>query len=1550
MIPVEDFLADLLARKVRLWMDDGNLHCNAPKGVLTADLLKQVSERRQELSIVLGRPGTAARSNESIPRIPAGAAPVLSSAQQRLWFLDQILPGSSAYTMRDAIRLRGRLDLAALRNSFRAIVSRHDVLRTTFDQRVGDEQDGEPLQRIHPPPAAWDIAVEDLTHLDPEAQQRAIETIGAAEARRVFDLRHDWPMQTRLARLAPDHHVLFLTMHHIASDGWSMGVIVREMGALYTAFVRNAPSPLPPCPIQYADFAHWQHARLETDALLGQLQYWTERLAGAPMLDLPTDFPRPATPSFSGGSVTHVVGGRTRDALTALARQEGATLFMILLAAVQILLARCTGQDDVCVGTPLANRLQRETEGLIGFFVNTLVMRTNLAGSPDFRALLAQVRETALGAYANQELPFERIVEALQPERNFGRTPLFQVSFALQNAPMSAAQLPDLSIETVELETQSTRFELEFHCWEQADGLRFVIFYNRDLFAAATAQRLLLQLERLLEAIAEDPATPIDRMPLLTRTERRQLIDGCNQTARPFPADALLPDLFAAQAARFPELPAVIAGSLTVRYAELAVRAHRIARRLIALGVGPGDLVGVCLRRTPDLPATLLGVQAAGAAYVPLDPDYPPERLAYMATDSRAAAILATRETVRRLPEGAAPLVLIDDPAALAGLSDAPVPQVERRRRLRPDDLAYVIYTSGSTGRPKGVMVTQRGVVHYIDWAIGEFGLGPGRGAPVNTSFAFDATVLTLNAPLYAGAPVTLIPEGDHELSALAVALAEHRGFAVVKVTPTHLELLNQLMRPDRADGATAAIAVGGEALDGAALAFWRRHAPNTRLCNEYGPTEITIGCSLHTVSAADPEAGPIPIGGPNPNYTMYVLDRRLQPVPIGVAGELFVGGVGVSRGYQGRPELTAERFIADPFAPRGARLYRTGDRVRRQADGNLIFVGRLDHQAKIRGFRAEPAEIEAALRRQPEVRQAAALVHDGPSGHPAIAAFVVLAPAGDANGLAGGHVEAWRELYEDTYAKERGVGDPAFNIVGWNSSYDGQPIPPEEMHEQVEAVVARILALQPQHVLEIGSGTGLLMARIAPHCVSYLGTDFSANAIWHARQQIASRPDLGHVVLQQRMADDLSGIPPGSADVVILNSVVQYFPGLAYLRTVIDRAIPLLRPGGSLFIGDVRAHPLLAAFHASVEFARQPMATSRQAFARRVRRGAAEEKELLVAPDFFHALRHLHPAIAEVQVQLKRGRHVNEMNGFRYDAVLTTGAAATGAVSVERVDWRRGRPDAAAIRGLLMARPPLLSLENVPNARLAMARATLDWAEDRRLEPVLSALRAALRRQPPPGIDPDLLYDLGEREGYAVRVTYTRDDATCCDAVFSRDGVIWPRAAPPPSVADWQRFANDPLRRDQERRAGQALRQRLASWLPAPMLPSVVVIVEQIPVTGNGKLDRAALLELVGERRETRGARPPQTATERALAAIWEEYLRRDRLSADDDFFDLGGHSLLATQIVGRIRARFAIELPVRAIFETPALHALAARIDALRWVAAPPERVRAPREEGVI
>jgi amino acid adenylation domain-containing protein len=973
---IQNWINDLSDRGVKLWVQGDRLRYSGSEDILTPQLLAELSKHKAEIiatlnqNLAIGDRGKLS----TIQPVSRDQNLPLSFSQQRLWFLNELEGGESAtYNWpAPAIALTGKLDPQVLVKTISEIVRRHEVLRTTFTNINGDI-----VQKIHPP-QVLNIPIIDLQAETESKQAIAVKELAAAERAKPFDLQQGPIFRCQLVRLSETSHVLVLAVHHIAADGWFMGIFLKEFASIYTAFSQGKPSPLPELPIQYADFAAWQRNWLQCEVLERHLKYWRQQLAHIPpLLELPTDRPRPPIQTFQGSKVSFQLSLSLTQQVKRLGQQNGATLFMTLYAAFALLLSRYCGQTDIVIGSPIANRDRAEVENLLGFFVNNLVLRIQIQQNPSFQELLAQVKKIALDAYDHQSLPFEKLVEELQPERNLSYHPLFQVMFILQNSPTQSLQIPDLSLSGIEVESNTTQLDLTLEMLDLHEGLAGNFEYNTDLFERSTIDRMVGHFQNLLEAIAINPFLKVSQIPILSASEQQQILIDWNNTAVNYPKDICFHKLIELQVQRTPNAIAVTYKNQKLTYQELNQKANQLAHHLLAIGVQPEQLVGICVERSLDMLVGLLGILKAGAAYVPIDPSYPRDRIEYMLSDSQAQILITQGSLIAQEYSGI--IISLDGDRENFTQQAIYNPDV----LIDSNQLAYVIYTSGSTGKPKGVQVLHKGVTNFLLSMQNIQILSPDDVLVAVTTICFDIAVLELYLPLLVGAKVAIASRDVARDAMQLRQLIDSEQATCLQATPSTWRMLLEV---GWQGGKHFKVLCGGENLPlplANSLASY-----NGFVWNLYGPTEATVWATISQVKSGDRS---VSIGRPLANTQLYILDEQLQPVPIGVAGELHIGGVQVARGYLHRPDLTAERFIPDPFNKHpDARLYKTGDRVRYLADGAIEYLGRIDFQVKLRGFRIELGEIESALLQHPTVNQAVAIVDRQQSGSDRLVAYVI--------------------------------------------------------------------------------------------------------------------------------------------------------------------------------------------------------------------------------------------------------------------------------------------------------------------------------------------------------------------------------------------------------------------------------------------------------------------------------------------------------------------------------------------------------------------------------
>ncbi len=1398
---------------------------------------------------------TNAETADDIPCEPGRTTAPLSFAQQRLWFLHQLFPLDVSYNVPIQFRLRGAISDEALTAAVQELIDRHSILRTRFrpDGRGGAIQEIAPSMRARIEKLTF--SKNGFTDAGEWANHHASAFIQVP-----FDLEKGPLFRMQCLHLGEGEYRFVCCLHHIIFDGWSAPIFINELFDNLDLKLGFKLVTRPPLPVQYADFAAWERQPAQESRWLSALEYWRQQLRDLPALELPGDHPRQAAPSGRAGRLYFEIPAEVLTKLEMLTRQSEATTYMGFLAAFQFLLGRWSGQDDFSVGTAVANRNQKELQNLVGFFVNSLVLRADLRGAVSFTELLARVRTTARDAFAHQEMPFERLVEELHPNRELFN-PLFQVVCVLQQPQQVHYERTHFLADWVAPEVPLARVDIELHLFAHDNGFSGGLVYDRALFEPETIEQLAAQYVRLLEKIVAAPNRPLREFDLRTEKEIRNGSPSSPAAAEPVSSD--FTQRFSLVAAIHPDRVALEDKDRCLSYGELDVLTDRVARRLQQRGVGPETIVGVMMDRSIEVVAAILAIMKAGGAYVPLDRNYPPDRLAFIVRDIDLQYIVTEG---RSLPVEGRMMEWLDWSSLAAPDGGRGSDKGFAAAVLHPQQAAYLIYTSGSTGLPKGVVATQASLCASMAAQADAYRMGPESRMLQNASLNFDASVLEIFSALWSGARL-VIPEKNARIPGpeMIRTLRRHAVTHLV-ITPSALVSLPEAELPE-----LQVIVCGGEALPQSVITTWK---PGRLLINGYGPTETTVCVSIASEWEWNRRA---PIGRPLPTTQLYILDEELRPVPVGARGELYIGGALVTRGYLNRPDVTAEYFIPDPFSGEpGARLYRSGDLGRWRADGQIDFLGRRDDQVKVRGFRIELSEIEAALHEHPSVKEAIVLLRDNARQEREIAAYVVAKPDGER--LQSERVGAWRQLYDDVIDKTSQAADPELDIVGWNSSYDGRPLPAVEMREWRDRTVAQILALQPRRVLEIGCGTGLLLLPTAPHVEAYWGVDFSAASLKRVGASV-ERKGWKHVHLLNRRADELEDLTAEHFDLVVINSVIQYFPSNDYMLKVLERLIAMLPDGARLFLGDVRNLELLATMQASVEWSHAADDCTREELARRVRRKVEAETELSFSPGWMLALPEQIERIHSVDLRWRRMPFANELSKFRYDAVLQIGPATGSPVR----SWETLEV-VAPVTSQALAQD--LEIAAWVEGRSEWGTAARTVGEFRKL---LTAHTRAL-----------------QSDDLAI-ITGTRSHETA------------------------RELTNNPLRAHITRQAQADLRRYLEERLPAHMIPSTLCVLDHFPVNRSGKVDRAMLRQIDEDRHDGTVIEPPATEMERLVAKVWSELLQIEAIGRHDNFFSLGGHSLLAMRVIGRLQDLIDVDVStvLQSFFARPTLAEFARELE---------------------
>jgi amino acid adenylation domain-containing protein len=1392
-----------------------------------------------------------------------------SFAQQRLWFLDQLAPGNSFYSIHSATRLSSPPNVAALERSLNEIVRRHESLRTAF-KAVG----GEPVQVVAES-LTLALPVVDLGDLPESEREDEAMRIAAQEARQPFDLSEGPLLRASMLRIDEKNYIFLLTIHHIVCDFWSMNVLFEELATHYKAFCAGEPSLLPEPPIQYADYAEWEWQCLRGSVGESHLNYWKKQLADLPMLQMPTDFPRPAVQSFKGSVCSFWIAGPLYLALLELSRKEGVTLFMTLLAAFKTLLNRYTGQDDVAVGTPVANRNRAELEGLIGLFANTLVLRTNLSGNPRFRELLGRVREVALDAYGHQDLPFEKLVRELKPERDMGRNPLFQVHFQLLSDLGGPANPGPIEGESLEIERGAAIFDLALDLWEYPDGLQGMLEYSTDLFNEETIGQMVEHFRILLEGIVADSDQRLSELPLLTSDEREQLLVDWNVTETPYPRERCLHELFETQVERTPDAIAISFGSKELTYGELNHRANQLAHYLQALGVGPEHLVAICTERSLEMVVGLLGILKAGGAYLPLESSYPEQRLRFILKDSQPQVLLTQSPFVQRVSSTALECLCLDeDWERVASYSDAnPVSKVESHH------LAYVIYTSGSTGEPKGVQIPHHAVCNHLIWMLTAYPMTEEDRIAQKYPFNFDASVCEIFCPLLAGARLIITEPSKHWDMEQFIKLLTQKQITILDLMPSMLQALLEDERFSACRSIRRCIC-GGESLSPALRDRFFSQL-DAELINAYGPTEATIGSTAWTCRRGDSEYR-VPIGRPISNTQIYILDPHLNPVPIGVPGELYVGGDGLARGYLNRPDLTAERFISNPFSRKdGGRLYKTGDMGRYLPDGSIEYLARMDQQLKLRGYRIELGEIESVMATHSSVRNCAVFATKDVSNQTKLVAYIV--PTTDAP-------ELWPSV------GEYGVYD---EVIYYAMTHD------ERRNRSYRAAINQ--SVNGKVVLDIGTGADAVLARL---CIDggaerVYAIEINESAYHHARELVERLGLGGKIILIQ--GDSTRVELPEKVD-VCLSELLGMIGSSEGVVSILNDSRRFLKPGGIMI--PQRCVTRVAPICLPQELAGHPTLTELPRF---------------YVEEVFKKLGHPF----DLRMCIKNFPQTNLLSETQVfeDLDFTNHVEPEYESEVTFTINKNSRLDGFLLwLNLYVANHEMIDSLNHRHNWLPVFFPTfypgLEVSEGDVIKAVCSCQLSTDARMPDFRIRGTLNIKGSEPIAFdysAMHRTKTFKASPFYESLFA--GVD----SQPPylQLSDEQKQASSG-----ENAHGLVpnLRRFLREQLPEYMIPSSFVVLGDLPMTENGKIDRRALPELGQQWAGLKASYvAPSTEVEHTIADIWREVLNLAQVGVNDNFFDAGGDSLLISRVRSRLALLFNKEVSIVDLFRNPTVSSLA-------------------------
>ncbi|MBE0458636.1 non-ribosomal peptide synthetase [Pseudoalteromonas prydzensis] len=1491
------------ARKIKLYLDNGELKFKAPKGAMDSKLLEQIKRHKTEIIEILASKSRNITQYRAIPLADRTQLLSLSYAQQRLWFIDQLEDVKSQYNMSAALEVKGPLQVAFLQKTLDVIVARHESLRTHFSS-------GQLPEQIVANPTCCPIESLSLKHLTKGEALAQAKILVDQEAERNFDLSKDLMLRGLLIEIEPQWHILALSMHHIASDGWSVGVLLKELQSYYNTLCQGDNLEPNSLDIQYADYAAWQRATLSEEVLDKSLSAWHKKLKNMPRNHgLALDFPRPEEQSFQGEQHYQYADMALSESFLNLCKAHKATLFMGMTAAFSLFLKVYSGREDIVFGTSVANRDHAQLAPLIGFFVNQLIMRQDLSDVDTFVDLLELSKQNALFAFSNQQLPFDKLVESLNPSRNLSHHPLFQLCLVVQNNDIDELDLDGLDVQLFSGKVTTSAFDLELHVHEEAEGLVFQWRYSTALFKSDTIARLAENFINLLNEVVCKSTQPFKQLQLISHTEQQLVTKEWNPELSDEWDETSIDSMFEQQVVHQPNAVAVEYNGHRLTYYELNEAAEKVADALISAGLAVGGNVAVMMPRNLHLVTTLLGVLKAGGCYVPIDSNYPKQRQEYMLDCTSVDLIIASQSVADNLQLDQRKVLILE---TLLVDEERTCSRPNKRKKIGHCP-AYINFTSGSSGRPKGVVIPHSGVLrlvknsNYLSFDSSTYCLQ-------NASVSFDAATLEIWAPLLNGGRLIINHEPVFESRSFQ-RLLENAQINTMWLTSALLSYWVEGLQTD--DYVPERVISGGDVVNPDMVKNLRQLRPDMVFVNGYGPTENTTFSCCYRITPDMAIPSPLPIGKPISGTQVFVVNSENELCPIGVMGELCVTGAGLALGYLGNSEFTVEKFVE--MKSLNCRVYRTGDIVKWRADGNIEFIGRSDEQVKIRGHRIELKEVESVLRTLDNVKEAVVKVFGEDNDKSCVAFFTVheQSESNDSDTF----VATWKDLYEETY-QSTGTESQTFDISGWNSSFTGHEFSAEVMKEWQDATVTRIRNLNPTKILEIGCGTGLLMYQLLPDVEDYFACDFSETVI-EKHKKFAQKKEIKHLHLANAEAEQVSvdtfGVEQWAPDVVICNSVAQYFPSEDYFKTVVSRAIDAAQ-GGKLFFGDLRDHRLVETFYLDIQRFKLGGEVALDDLVRQAQELVNNEQELLLTPQLFVELWRRDPRITKVEVLPKFGEYAIEMNRYRFDAIIYLEQNQEVKPISELVTWHKN----LELQELLTTQESTqaFAVKGYPNKRVFQMYSL--WMSSQHL-----TINEYAQVNEEDVLSVEQLHTLANKHEWQLRVELCLDPVVgpgAYNLVFAPANaditVLYVTA--PEQLGE--QFANRPvLTTKQEPSLLVNIRNALRDQLPEYMLPAHLIQQDKFPITANGKIDRAAIV-MPSYLLEDSKYVSPQNNVEWKLANIWQGLLKAHiRIGRQTNFFEAGGHSLLATRMVSKVKVAFQIALSVRDVFSHPTLIALA-------------------------
>lgn len=1422
----------------------------------------------------------------------------LSFAQQRIWFLEQLVPNTPLFNICYAIHIKGTLNVQALEKAWCNIVQRHEALRTEFII-----QDTIPVQQIVPPQPIYFLHFDFRFYPDGEKQQTAIDYI-EQESRKAIPLNYFPLHKAILIKLDPNWHLFGLIIHHIIADGWSLNVIQRELIMYYQLYTSGQEILLPPQHLQYADYTLWQREQVKSKPYQDQLKYWEAQLKDlSTPVSLPYDKQCPSSPSYHGKRHYFSIDSILVSRLKKIAINSKSTLYAILLTSLSILLFRYTRKSDLVIGCPIANRNNTQYENIIGFFVNALAIRVHVEETLLLQELINEVTKTLLRAYENQDIPFEVIVQTINPTRNLSMSPLFAVGFVLQNFQTPTEKPNDLQVEPITIYSGIAQIDLLLSLTEIEGELMGFFEYSTDLYEHSSIEYLSAHFLQLIESMSENINHPVNRLNLLSQHEKIKLLSLFSQN-QSFATSECLHERFEKIVDVAPHSPAITDNDKTITYGQLNDFANQLAIILEKRSGLDEQFIGIYLERSANIIIAILAILKLGAAYVPLDPIWPEQRINDIRADLGLRIVVTQRALLEKLPNEF-------EKVCLDELLDAEKTVANLKRVIKPESLAYIIYTSGSTGKPKGVQIEHRNVTRLFDATHEIFTFNRDDVWSQFHSCVFDFSVWEIWGALLTGARLVIVPQEITRSPYEFYQLICKENVTMLSQTPSAFKHLLDHYDNKNKPNSLRYIMLGGEKLDTDLAKLWFEKKGDTfsRVINMYGITETTVHVTHHELNPNSLNQSVI--GRPISDLSLYLLDDNLELTPRGMIGEIYVGGAGVSRGYYHREELSKKVFIPDFFHPENPqnKLYKTGDLGRLNTQGELIYIGRADQQVKIRGHRIELGEIEHCLKSHDQIQDALVCYKQDAINTNYLVGYYI--PKWNSETLAMQQLETcqhWEKVFDRTYTDNSSLYQEELNFIGWNSLYNNKPIPLNEMHEWLDNALDNIINCHPQNILEIGCGTGLIAYGIKSYCQRYLGVDISLEAIEKLQKNFISDSKFS---FKQLAANNLCEIERHYYDTIILNSVVQYFPSIDYLTQVLHECINIIKPGGSIYIGDVRDLTLLKDFYFDLERHHGDENTTFESLMIAVQSHIDKEHELIINPSFFKQFKNSVPEVSAVHIKLKKGQLINELNRFRYDVIFKIKDNTCKKKPFE-IEWE----DFKINEKLSLDAKEALLIKNIPNLRLKQFNSNNTQTS---IDPNQLMLWSMQQ-----GCDYELYASAHDKYCFNVLLYYRDNNNSSLNYVVEFNSTVINRAEP---------FANIPNANKRNNDFNEVLKAYLRTKLPNYMVPKSLVAVSHFPLTVNGKIDFKSLPSPSRERPSLKNSyQAPSTPLEQQLVTMWSQLLQINKVGTTDSFFELGGHSLLAAQFIFMLESELQLTVPLQHLFQVPTIEWLAKKIEILK------------------